>query len=382
MGKTIRGVEIFSAGTWNDDKYTTDDLHEMVRAFNENAMGARPHLKLGHDPEQIFAEALLGKKPTDGAPAAGWIERLYVRGEKLVADFCDIPDKLFAMINEKFYRKVSSEIFHNIQIGEKKYSKMLAAVALLGADNPGVMNLSDIMSQYRQGRSLTPRHGVFRVNGVEFKSSNFSINEIEFKSNSTTKSTFEGDDVMKTEAEIRAEVRAEIEKENAAKEAAALKEFKAQATREKEEADAAKAAVEKENAELKEFKAAAEKEKAALLAEKETARLEAFTTSLVADRLCTPAMKPLVAALLGPEKKEYSVKTKDKETKLSKEELLKETLKLFKAASEVNFDESSSTGDEGKKDRETELDTRAKAYATKHNVSYGQALKAVIAEKQ
>jgi hypothetical protein len=44
----LKGVEIFSAGTWNGDKYTVDDLHGIVEAFNETKGGVQPYLKLGH----------------------------------------------------------------------------------------------------------------------------------------------------------------------------------------------------------------------------------------------------------------------------------------------------------------------------------------------
>lgn len=346
----IKGVEIFSAGTWNGDAYTVEDLNEMVRAFTENSVGARPHLKIGHDPRQKVAKELM---QSDGMPALGWIEKLYVQGEKLVADFSDVPEKLFSLVQKKAYRKVSSEIFHNIKIGEKKYKKMLAAVALLGADSPGVMNLADIMASYKLGESYDK----------------LSVYEIDFISESKEKPK-QGEQMEKTALEIKLE----LEKELVEKENAELKEFKAQAEKVKADAD-------KELADLKEFKAKAEKEKVELLAQAEEARIEAFATSLVTDKLATPAMKPLVVAILGAEKKEYSVKLADKEIKISKEDLLKETLKLFKAASEVNFEESSSYGFDGAKGKEDEMDKKAKAYMSENKCSYGQALKAVMGKK-
>ncbi|MBK8260135.1 MAG: hypothetical protein IPK80_02220 [Nannocystis sp.] len=354
MAQAIKGVEIFSAGTWNGDAYTVEDLNEMVRAFTENSVGARPHLKIGHDPKQKVAKELM---QSDGMPALGWIEKLYVQGEKLVADFSDVPDKLFSLVQKKAYRKVSSEIFHNIKIGEKKYKKMLAAVALLGADMPGVMNLKDIMSSYS---------GTFGVGDGYDK---LSVYEIDFISESKENQK-QGDKMEKTALEIRLE----LEKELVEKENAELKEFKAQAEKVKADAD-------KELADLKEFKAKAEKEKVELLAQAEEARVEAFATSLVTDKLATPAMKPLVVAILGAEKKEYSVKLADKEIKISKEDLLKETLKLFKAASEVNFEESSSFAMDGAKGKEDEMDKKAKAYMAENKCSYGQALKAVMGKK-
>ena len=143
MSQTYKqtGVEIFSVGNWNGDDYTIEDLNTMVAAFEETKQGAQPFLKLGHDPKQKLIQA-------DGLPAAGWIERIYVRGNKLFADFTDIPKKVYDLIQAKAYKKVSSEIFWNIKVGEKTYKRMLAAVALLGADTPGVMNLNDILAMY------------------------------------------------------------------------------------------------------------------------------------------------------------------------------------------------------------------------------------------
>lgn len=347
----IQGVEIFSAGTWNEDVYTVDDLHEMVRAFNENSSGARPRMKLGHDPKQKVAKELL---KSDGQPAVGWIEKLYVKGEKLVADFADIHEKVFSAIQKKAYRKVSSEIFHNIKIGEKTYKKMLAAVALLGADTPGVLNLEDIMSSYSK---------------FDASYEKLAVNETGFETDPEIKKEKTNMPPEKTEAEIKLEFSLQ-QKEKALEDANA----KAEAL-EKEKQDS-----EKEIADLKEFKAKAEKEKQELLVAAEVARVDKFTSELVNDKLCTPAMKPLITELLGPEKKEYSMKVADKEVKASKEEILKEALKLFKAAKDVNFDESSSNGDNGSKNKEAELDKKAKEYQAKNKVSYGQAMKAVMRE--
>lgn len=349
----IQGVEIFSVGNWNGDDYTHDDLYEMVRAFDDNKVGARPHLKLGHDDKQELIQR-------DGMPAAGWIEKLYVVGDKLVADFSDIPKKIFELITSKAYRKVSSEIYWNIKVGEKAYKKMLAAVALLGADNPGVMNLNDILAMYK------------KKYGSEYDKLTVD-NKLEFE---IDQANLKGAIMAKTESEIKLEIDLQAKE-------AELKTYNQKL------ADAEKAQADKdaEITELKKFRAdaeakaeQAEKEKQELLANAEKAKLEKFVTELKADKLCTPAMAPLITELLGPEKKEYSLKgTDDKEVKHTKESLLKEALKLYKAAAEVNFEESSTEGDaNSKNDNDDEIDKKAKEYMSKHEgVSYGQAVKIV-----
>lgn len=337
----IQGVEIFAAGKWNGDQYTMDDLQEMVKAFNENPT-LKPYLKLGHDDNQLLIQQ-------DGYPAAGWIERVYIKGEKLVADFCDIPQKIYDLIQQKSYRKVSSEIFWNLKIGDKVYSKVLAAVALLGADTPAVTSLNDILGMYKN------QSGDLKIYTANIE---FNIPEV-----SNKKKGEQMEQVEKLEKQVQ-----EQQEKLAALEAEKAK--YATIEKAKQEADA-------EIEELRKFKAAAEKKEQELLAEAEKARIEKFATELVTEKLATPAMKPLIEAIVGQEKKEYTINEK----KMSKEELLKETLMLFKEASKVNFTESSADSKDAKAgELEKELDAKAKEYSAKHGVTYGQAFKIVKKE--
>jgi len=339
----INGVEIFACGKWNGDEYTMDDLNEMVKAFNENPT-LKPYLKLGHDDKQVILQQ-------DGYPAAGWIERVYIVGEKLVADFCDIPDKVYKLIKNKAYRKVSSEIFWNLKIGEKVYSKVLAAVALLGADTPAVTSLNDILGMYKnQSGELK----IYQAN-IDLKLPQFSNKK-------------KGETKEQTEKELELEKQFKEQQEKLA----ALETEKAKyATIEKAKADA-----EAELETLRKYKAEAEKKEQELLEKAEIARIEKFATELVSEKLATPAMKPLVEALIGKEKKEYTINEKQ----MSKEEILKEALMLFKEAAKVNFAESSEEGQQTQKDFDKELDAKAKEYATKNGVTYGQAIKIVKKE--
>ena len=96
----IKGVEVFSVGTWNGQTFTEQDLDKMVESFKETSATVRPFLKLGHDDDQ----KLLQK---EGLPAAGWVGSLYRKGGKLLADFVDIPKKIMELIENKAYRKVA-----------------------------------------------------------------------------------------------------------------------------------------------------------------------------------------------------------------------------------------------------------------------------------
>lgn len=136
----IKNVEIFATGTWNGRKYTDKDLDDIVNSFGH--VGFEPPLKLGHNDGQKMLQK-------DGLPAAGWVENIKKVGSKLVADFKDVPKKIFELLEKKAYKTKSVEIYHNLTVqGGKTFSHVLKAVALLGADIPEVEDLKDVLALY------------------------------------------------------------------------------------------------------------------------------------------------------------------------------------------------------------------------------------------
>jgi hypothetical protein len=337
----LEGVEIFSVGKWNGDDFTHDDLNEMIKSFEATKSGIVPGIKLGHGKEQALLKA-------SELPSAGWVEKLYVKGDKLVADFKDIPKAIYNLIQKGAYKKPSIELFPKITIKGQQYKNLIGAVALLGAELPGVMDLSDIMALY----------------STEEKPKSYDAN-LEFNFNESRK-----DSTMPTKEELRAEIEAELKAEADAEKAKALEaqvlEFKAK----QDEKD-------QEIAALKKFKADADAKALEDAKKVQEAELKAFVTELKSQKLCTPAMEPMIEQLLGEDKKEYSIKIKDEDKKLSKQELLKEALLLFSAAKEVNFAESSSKGDKNDKSEADLKDLHEKAlqFSKEKGITYGQAIK-------
>lgn len=137
----IQAVEIFEAGEWNGDKYSETDLDNLVNAFNETKDITKPYLKLGHGSKQ----KLLSE---DELPAAGYVSRIYREGKKILADFVSIPEKIYELIKNRAYSKVSSEIFVNLKSNGKTYPYALKAVALLGGATPAVHSLKEILNLY------------------------------------------------------------------------------------------------------------------------------------------------------------------------------------------------------------------------------------------
>lgn len=142
---TIKGLEIFSAGKWNGDEYSDSDLDSMVSAFNQ--VGFEPTVKAGHaDGQESEREA----RKVFGAPALGYVDRIYRQGSKLLADFKDIPRKFADLIKAGAYKRVSSEVYWNYKRGERTFPRVLKAVAFLGADIPAITNLKAVENLYKQ----------------------------------------------------------------------------------------------------------------------------------------------------------------------------------------------------------------------------------------
>lgn len=128
-------VEIFAVGKWNGYNFSKADLQEIAANFKSLKENHRVPLKFGHNDEQQM---------TDGFPALGWVEDVFVNGSILMAKFVDIPDLVFSAIEKKLYRNVSIELDIGVKHKERFYNYVLSGVALLGADIPAVNVLKDL----------------------------------------------------------------------------------------------------------------------------------------------------------------------------------------------------------------------------------------------
>jgi hypothetical protein len=336
----IKGVEVFSAGEWNKDKYSVEDLHSMVTAFQSLKTGFRPYLKLGHDDKQKIVKS-------SGLPSIGWVENLYVRGDKLYADMDNIPEKVFKLIKSKAYRKVSCEIYWDLDVNGIKHPRVVGAIALLGAENPGVMNLEDILSNYSLNQNFTG--GVFEA--IE-KQDSFKQYAINFEA--------EGDEVNEEMEKLAAEM--EEQKKSYAK---AQEDLDAKAK--EVEAKAAELAAAQEQ--IKKYELQTQE----ALKEANAAKLAKFMTELESKKLVTPGMKDLVQELMS-DKKEYTVADKT----LSKEEVITQVLTLAQEAGKINFEEKSRADFAAKGDKTKDVAEKIEKYAADNKCSYAQAYKAVM----
>jgi regulator of replication initiation timing len=139
-------AEIFAIGKWNGMAFSADDLEGIVGAFESLGDKLRVPLKFGHNDEQHM---------TDGKPALGWVEKVWVAGEKLMARFTDVPDIVMACIKKKKYKNVSIELDMDVKHMGKDYANVLTGVALLGADIPAVNTLKDLTHYLSRGAAFS-----------------------------------------------------------------------------------------------------------------------------------------------------------------------------------------------------------------------------------
>jgi len=135
MTHELKGREIFAVGIWNDMEFSEADLDDIVANFDKLKDIHKVPLKFGHNEDQEI---------TDGQPAIGWVSRIFKQGEKLFADFSDMPRTVFEAIKNKLYRTVSIELLFNVDSDGNKFNHVLDAIALLGADHPAVSSLADL----------------------------------------------------------------------------------------------------------------------------------------------------------------------------------------------------------------------------------------------
>lgn len=143
MAGDINNVEIFATGVWRGNKRVTvtdKTLDDMVNSFNEltsKVDGFRPFLKLGHKEMQQFGGE-------SGAPSLGFVSKIWREGEKILANFSNVPDALVDLVKSGRYNAVSIEFLPKVSFGGTDYRSVLRAVALLGAELPAVKTLKGL----------------------------------------------------------------------------------------------------------------------------------------------------------------------------------------------------------------------------------------------
>jgi len=126
----MKFFEIFKAGTYPQGKFTKEQIEEIAKNY---------------DPS--FCEAPITLDHEQSGPAFGWVESVKADKGVLKATFKDITEDLKTFVNDGKYRKVSVEIYRELE-GKKPYLK---AVSFLGASIPQVKGMESV--QFKEGES-------------------------------------------------------------------------------------------------------------------------------------------------------------------------------------------------------------------------------------
>lgn len=164
--KTITGVELLRAGTWQastgEVSITGEDLDDIVEAWQSKRLPLAV-IKIGHtDPRMDNPE-------WDGEPAYGQVDNLQVHTDEDVAvltgDYINVPDELADKMASAYPQR-SVEIDWSVELRDEDnevvetYRAVLTAVALLGATPPAVKGLADVHAKFKQRSSNLSVHHV------------------------------------------------------------------------------------------------------------------------------------------------------------------------------------------------------------------------------
>jgi len=136
MAKSIK-MEIFRAGNQTDSagnskKWTTADLDEIVKNFNDG--GEDVAAVIGH-PEQ-----------GENAPAFAWFKKVWREGETLFAEMSEIVDEFGVMLKNKMFKRRSIGLAGG---------NTLDHIAFLGKSRPAIKGLKDFKYSKENGEVVT-----------------------------------------------------------------------------------------------------------------------------------------------------------------------------------------------------------------------------------
>jgi hypothetical protein len=119
----MKFFEVFKAGDYPQGAFSVSEVEALANNY---------------DPK--FCEAPITLDHEQKGPAYGWVSELKAENGKLKASFRDISDELKEFVQSGKYRKISVEIYRELE-GKKPYLK---AVSFLGAAIPQVKGMNPV----------------------------------------------------------------------------------------------------------------------------------------------------------------------------------------------------------------------------------------------
>lgn len=128
----MKFYEVFKAGTYPQGIFSAEDVQALAKNYDTK-----------------FSEAPITLDHEQKGPAYGWVSELKAENGKLKASFRDITDELKEYVQSGKYRKISVEIYKELD-GKKPYLK---AVSFLGAGIPQVKGMEPV--EFKEGETET-----------------------------------------------------------------------------------------------------------------------------------------------------------------------------------------------------------------------------------
>lgn len=389
---TIRGMQVFRSGRWNNQEFDVEKLDLMVQNFNALKGQLVPKLKITHRDDQESLAGLAGY---------GDMVRLFREGDALYADFERVPEEVAQWIRDGRFAERSIELYHSFDVSGVKYAEVISAVSLLGHEIPAVAGMEPV--------KLSDKDNI--INSKELVGVKFSLSSDKEKFN--IEDNNEGgekrmelkeliakiEEMGKTIASfvnLQKDAEAKMAKEADEKAKVALKEKVDGYEMKVKELETIKADFEKVKASLQKVEA----EKADIFQKAKESDIDTFISALKAEGKLLPAQETEVKALLfnaSTEKKvgKFSIEKdgKTEEVEMTEFELLKST--FSKLPKVIEMKEISSNGKEVKSEDKfakgsyempnedefavssADLHIEAQKYAKEHKCSYEEAVIAV-----
>lgn len=346
----LHDIEVFAVGTWNNTKITEKDIDDIVNGTNEIIDKVKPFVKLGHDDKQKLLQ-------NSGLPAGGWITRLKRKGQKILVDIADVPQKLYELISKGAYKRISSEILwdYTEPSTKRKYNKVLSAIAFLGADLPAVTNLEDIAALYSDANKDA------QIILYEDEQNKKKVNDKNIKKGSEW--------IMPNGIKVQ---ELEGKKFVALEDYEAIEQEKAKADEMKQKFDEQQKKYEEQQAKIQQYEA----EQARLKDEARKEKMQQFITDNCNETTMyfLPKQKDVVMALMESFDTDKKVEfTEGSDTKeLTQAELFKKFIELQPNMAVDKFKELSSGGTGDNNEPETDVD-KINKYAKENKVSFKEA---------
>ena len=142
--ESIENLEILNLfPNSHEIKFTLKDLNEFVANFEKFKGTHEPNVKISHSAQQLLLKELFKENNIElkeELPSLGFIKRLKVKGETLLADIDRIPKPLKEKVfGGKMFKTISPEILLNFR---NKGEKFLKAISL--TNNPSLRHIQDV----------------------------------------------------------------------------------------------------------------------------------------------------------------------------------------------------------------------------------------------